>query len=93
MNAIEFCRETVIRLATLKGEAFGVYWVARRREFHRTFTSGLVFSTRLGLFFEEVLNRFETGELLKADKGVLSDYDKNFNTWLTNVRKNVNYRP
>lgn len=94
MNAIAYVNQTLERLELLKGDAWAKYWVYRRMEFSRQYTPGLLFSTRLGLFFEEVLHHYKTGEQLEPIKGTeLSDYDKMFNKWIVNLRKDVNFIP
>lgn len=65
-------------------------FVRLRIEFFHTYQNGYVFSTRVtgATFFEDILDYLIGSHYLSVEPGTkLSEYDKNFNIWLKEVRQ------
>jgi hypothetical protein len=91
-NSIEYIEQALTLLSPLQGMAWAEEWVRLRMDFHRQYSGGLIFSTRIGAdFFQETLRFLGNDELLKPlEKGAkLGEYDANYNTWLVKERKKL----
>lgn len=89
MTSLEYLNHAIAVLEQTQGRKWAEVWVDFRMDFHRKYTYGLLFSTRLGTDFFVATRRFlENDDLLKPDaKGeVLGEYDKNYNQWLIKER-------
>jgi hypothetical protein len=63
-------------------------FVELRMNFYRNYQHPFIFSTRFGAdFFDELQKAFDYNQCIRPSAGeMLSEYDKNFNTWLKIVR-------
>ena len=88
MTSLEYLKQAIVTLENTQGRKWAEVWVEFRMDFHRKYTNGLIFSTKLGTeFFTDTKRFLENDDLLKPEKGeVLGDYDKNYNQWLIKER-------
>ena len=88
MRTLTEIRRCIDVLAQAPKEDWAKTFVELRMNFYRNYQNPFVFSTRFGAeFFEELRRAVEYNYFLIPNPGeVLSQYDKDFNTWLEIVR-------
>lgn len=85
ITEIRRCQQVLAQ--TSSGEWASTF-VELRMDFYRKYQHPLVFSIRFGAdFFDELQRAIEYNQPIRPLLGeILSEYDKNFNTWLEIVR-------
>lgn len=88
MRTLSEIRRCIDVLAQSPKEDWAKTFVELRMNFYRHYQNPFVFSTRFGAeFFEELRRAVEYNyPIIPLPGEVLSEYDKNFNTWLEIVR-------
>jgi len=88
MSPLQFVRTAKLMLAECEPSLWAGLWVKLRMNFARKYTGDYLFSTRFGIDFFQEIESFLLGEkFLTPPKGEsLSEYDRNFNTWLKIAR-------
>lgn len=91
MNSLEYVQDARAQLAKADGKYWAELWVNLRMDFHRKYSMGFIFSTRLSADFFIATEAFLLNdELMQADKGEkLGEYDQNYNKWLVQERKKL----
>lgn len=85
INEIRRCLNVLAQTST---KEWAKTFVELRIQFYRKHQHPFVFSTRFGAdFFEELRKAILNNQPIQPAPGeVLSEYDKNFNAWLKNVK-------